>query len=133
MPTKAARSETRRGAEKWALPAQQARSRATRERLLCAAEAVFAEQGYENARISDIAQSASCSAGAVYFRFRDKDALFLAIAESFIEQTRSGLSQFLTSRGESSAKATVRAFVINTAADFRRHRALFRAIVDRVV
>src|SRR5205807_6425213 len=98
----------------WALPAQQARSRATRERILEAAETAFGEHGYENARISDIAASASCSTGAIYFRFRDKDALFLAIAESFIEQTRAGLSEFILSRDAGSATTVIRTFVVDT-------------------
>ena len=117
--------------EKWALPAQQARSRATRERILAAAEGVFAAQGYEKARISDIARAADCSAGAIYFRFHDKEALFLAIAESFIEQTRRGLREFLAAPQELSPSDTVRGFVSRTAANFRQHRGLFRAIVER--
>ncbi len=75
-------------AEKWALPAQQDRSRAMRGRILKAAETVFAEKGYEGARIADIAKAAKCSVGAVYFRFKNKDALFFAIAESFAEDVR---------------------------------------------
>jgi AcrR family transcriptional regulator len=117
--------------EKWAHPAQQARSRATRERILAAAEAVFAAQGYEKARISDIARAAGCSAGAIYFRFHDKEALFLAIAESFIGQTRRGLREFLATPQDYSASDTIRSFVTRTAGNFRQHRGLFRAIVER--
>lgn len=117
--------------EKWALPAQQARSMATRERILEAAEGIFATQGYENARISDIARAAGCSAGAIYFRFHDKDALFLAIAESFIAQARRGLSDALAKPKKSATDATIRDFIMNTADNFRRHRGLFRAIVER--
>ncbi len=125
------RANPRPGADKWALPAQQARSRATRERILDAAEASFAAHGYENARISDIAKSANCSVGSIYFRFHDKDALFLAIAESFIEGTRNGLSEFLEGSGADDASRTIRNFVLQTAASFRSHRGLFRAIVER--
>src|SRR5690242_16936455 len=74
--------------ERLALPVQQARSRATRERLLAAAEKVFADKGYEGARITEIAEAAGCSVGAVYFRFKDKDALFQAIAEDFTHNAR---------------------------------------------
>jgi AcrR family transcriptional regulator len=121
----------RPAAAKWALPAQQARSRATRERILDAAEGAFAERGFENARISDIAKSANCSVGAIYFRFRDKDALFLAIAESFAAQTGEDFAAFLRTSGHADPGATIRDFVIRTAANFRRHRGLFRAIVER--
>ena len=49
---------------------------------------MFAEKGYDGAKLADIAEEAGVSVGAVYFRFKDKDALFLAIAETFIEETR---------------------------------------------
>jgi len=69
----------KKASERWSLPATQARSRATREKLLEAAETVFAAKGYTGAKISDIAAEAGCSVGSVYFRFKDKDALFFAI------------------------------------------------------
>jgi AcrR family transcriptional regulator len=116
--------------ERWALPATQARSRATRERLLEAAEIVFAEKGYDGARLADIAGEAGCSVGAVYFRFKDKSALFSAIAESFTEDARAGLSALLGHTRED-PEQLLRTFVIATAINFRKHRGLFRAIVER--
>jgi AcrR family transcriptional regulator len=118
-------------AEKYALPAQQARSKATRERLLAAAEKVFAEKGYDGAKLADIAEVAGVSVGAVYFRFKDKDALFLAIAETFTVETRARLSEFVL-QGQAHATADiVRNFVLRTAANLRTHRGLFRAIIER--
>ncbi|MBS0273491.1 MAG: TetR/AcrR family transcriptional regulator [Proteobacteria bacterium] len=120
----------KKASERWSLPATQARSRATREKLLAAAEAVFAAKGYTGAKISDIAEESGCSVGSVYFRFKDKDALFFAIAESFIEDARSGVGKLFAA--ESVAPETVvRTFVTATAANFRKHRGLFRAIVER--
>jgi AcrR family transcriptional regulator len=120
----------KKAAERWSLPATQERSRATRERLLEAAESVFAEKGYDGAKISDIAEEAGVSVGAVYFRFKDKSALFSAIAESFIEDARSGVGALLNAPPANS-EAVLRGFVLATAANFRRHRGLFRAIVER--
>jgi AcrR family transcriptional regulator len=117
-----------RAAERWALPAQQARSRAMRARLLAAAEEVFAAKGYEGTRIADIAEAAKCSVGAVYFRFKDKDALFFAIAESFADDVRARMSD-LTQAND--PRRTVREFVTRTAAQFRAHRGMFRAVVER--
>src|ERR1700761_5834306 len=113
--------------ERWALPASQARSRATRERLLDAAENVFAAKGYDGAKISDIAEEAGVSVGAVYFRFKDKDALFFAIAESFIEDARAGLGALLAGAAEMERGAVIRLFVTATAKNFQTHRGLFRA------
>src|SRR5688500_14787357 len=53
----------------------------TRQRLLDAATAVFAEQGYDGARVQEIARRAGLTTGAIYGRFRDKaDLLIEAIA-----------------------------------------------------
>lgn len=115
-------------AEKWALPAQQARSRATLARLLGAGEKVFAERGYDGAKLSDIAQEAGVSVGAVYFRFKDKDALFQAIAETFAGEVRARM-QAVTASG--APEDVIRNFVLGTAAQMRAHRGLLRAIVER--
>lgn len=119
----------KKASERWSLPATQERSRATREKLLEAAETVFAAQGYDGAKISDIAAEAGCSVGAVYFRFKDKDALFFAIAESFIEDAREGLGKLFEQ--PATPEEIVRTFVTASAANFRKHRGLFRAIVER--
>jgi AcrR family transcriptional regulator len=125
-----AKRKSSSASEKWALPVQQARSRATRERILSAAERVFAEKGYAGAKLSDIAEVAGCSVGAVYFRFKDKDALFFAIAESFTEESRARLSQYVAGGSDPAPDGVVRDFVLRTAGNLRRHRGLFRAIIE---
>jgi AcrR family transcriptional regulator len=50
----------------------------TRGRLLAAAVEVFVEQGYEGARLQDIARTAGLTTGAVYANFRGKDELLFA-------------------------------------------------------
>lgn len=124
------RSPLKPESEHWALPVQQERSLATRERIVAAAERVFAEKGYEGARISDIAKLAGCSVGAVYFRFADKDALFFAIVESFRAGMRERLP-ILTQRQFSSPYDVVSQYITVVANQLRTHRGLFRAIVER--
>src|SRR4029077_18885673 len=52
----------------------------SRDRLLAAAVEVFVEQGYEGARVQDIARAAGLTTGAIYANFRGKeDLLFDAI------------------------------------------------------
>jgi AcrR family transcriptional regulator len=52
----------------------------TRERLLAAAVEVFVDQGYEGARVQDIARAAGLTTGAIYANFRGKgDLLFDAM------------------------------------------------------
>lgn len=52
--------------------------RTTRERLVAAAIEVFLEQGYERARVQDIARAAGLTTGAIYANYRDKSELLLA-------------------------------------------------------
>lgn len=53
----------------------------TRERLLNAAEEIFAREGYAAASVEQIAEHAEYSKGAVYSNFVSKEALFLALLE----------------------------------------------------
>jgi AcrR family transcriptional regulator len=50
----------------------------TRERLLDAALEVFLDQGYEGARLADVARKAGLTTGAVYSNFRNKAELLSA-------------------------------------------------------
>ena len=52
---------------------------ARREAILDAALMVFAERGYEAARLEDMAKRAGVAKGTVYLYFKDKQALFEAL------------------------------------------------------
>lgn len=54
---------------------------ATREALLDAAEKVFRTKGVAQATLADVAHAAGVTRGAVYWHFRDKDALLAAMCE----------------------------------------------------
>jgi AcrR family transcriptional regulator len=54
----------------------------TRERLLAAAAAVFAEKGYDRAGVQEIARRAGFTTGAIYGRFPGKAQLLLAAVEA---------------------------------------------------
>lgn len=62
----------------------QARSEATRTRLLSAALQCFAEQGYESASVASISEQAGVSKGAFYHHFASKQALFAALLEAWL-------------------------------------------------
>lgn len=61
------------------------RQRQTREALVFAARAVFAEVGYHAASLDQIARHAGFSKGAVYSNFEGKAALFLAVMDANFE------------------------------------------------
>jgi len=63
-----------------ALPAEPLPAASTRDRLVAAAIEVFVAQGYERARVHDIARTAGLTTGAIYANYRGKaDLLFDAI------------------------------------------------------
>ena len=62
-----------------------------RERLLAATARIFARQGYEGTKISDIVREANLSTGAVYGRFRSKNELLqMAVVELARHATEPG-------------------------------------------
>jgi len=57
---------------------EQARSREKRSRILAAAMRLFAEKGYQAARVEDLASSLGIAKGSVFRHFGTKEGLFLA-------------------------------------------------------
>ncbi len=59
---------------------------ATRERILEAAELVFAEKGYHDAIVDDIGRATDISKGGLYFHFPNKEALFFAVMDRLADR-----------------------------------------------
>ena len=64
-----------------------------RAQIMRAARSVFVERGFLAARVQDIARRAGLSKGAVYFYFRSKRELFLALVAEEHESTYTFLDQ----------------------------------------
>jgi AcrR family transcriptional regulator len=60
----------------------------TREKLFRAAEAVFAERGFERSSIADIAGRAEVALGTFYVYFPDKKAVFIELVDELGERLR---------------------------------------------
>jgi AcrR family transcriptional regulator len=75
-PSLAARSRTR----------QAERTRATRRKLLDAAKRIFAQDGFEAARLEDIAAGAGYTRGAFYAHFKSKEDIFFALFEEWVRE-----------------------------------------------
>ena len=54
---------------------------ARREEILAGARACFARHGYEGATVRRLEEETGLSRGAIFHHFRDKESLFLAVAE----------------------------------------------------
>jgi AcrR family transcriptional regulator len=65
---------------------RQQRSRDSLERVLAAGIDVLAAEGWEGFTVNAVAKAANVSVGMIYGRFENKDALFEAIHERFMQQ-----------------------------------------------
>src|SRR5271165_2982790 len=83
-------------AKKQPLAPQQDRSRESLRRLLQAATEVLEEKGLEGATIPRIAARAGLSPGAVYRRFRDKDALLRTLLRELLRGVDKSSATLLT-------------------------------------
>jgi AcrR family transcriptional regulator len=79
------------------------KGRRTRERLLIAAEAVFADTGYLEARTADIAIRAGVSNGTFYTYFTSKEHIFRETAETLVRNWAAS-TRSRSARGMSSAE-----------------------------
>src|SRR3977135_3044040 len=77
----------------------------TRERVLEAADEVFARRGFYAARLEEIAERAGFTRGAVYSNFRGKDELALAINERRISTSKALRSEIAAASEASVADA----------------------------
>jgi AcrR family transcriptional regulator len=73
---------------------------ARRKEILAGARSCFARHGYEGATVRRLEEEIGLSRGAIFHHFRDKDSLFLAVAEDDAAQmvqtvARNGLVQVM--------------------------------------
>ena len=102
MPVQAAKERVR-----------QARNEAYRDLILEAAQRVFAEKGYADAKVADIAQAAGVATGTVYGIFPGKEDLYRAIHRANLDElarryaaipARSSVRDTLLARSEMSTR-----------------------------
>lgn len=74
---------------------RQERSVATRRTLVAAARRIFARDGFELARLEDIAAAAGKTRGAFYAHFQDKEDVFFAIFEEDLARDQDAIRQSL--------------------------------------
>src|SRR6476469_2210328 len=63
----------------------QARTEATKAKILDAALEVFVQQGFENANLDLVAKQAGCSRGAIYAHYTSKEEVFLGLVEHRVQ------------------------------------------------
>src|SRR5438876_10377225 len=70
-----------------------------RERILEAAVKIFAEKGFYNAKVSEIARIAGVADGTIYLYFKSKDDLLISLFEDRMEQVNENLRAALDGPG----------------------------------
>ena len=98
-----------------------------KEIILEAAEAVFADKGYYDAAVEEIAARAEISIGTLYNLFTNKEGLFLTV----VEQRVNHFLQQITQRAEAEPTATEKldALLAGIFAYLEQHQAFFRLYV----
>ena len=79
-----------------------------RERILAAAERIFARHGFFAARVSEIARDAGVADGTIYLYFRSKDDLLISLFENRMKQVNDELRRAIAGRPPA---AQLRAFI----------------------
>ena len=82
---------------------------ATRQRLLDAAEQVFAEKGYHGAGVDDIIRASDSSKGGFYFHFPNKQAIFLALVDALVPKLAAAIDRAIAAESRSRRPARRRA------------------------
>ncbi|MBD3412947.1 MAG: TetR family transcriptional regulator [Candidatus Aminicenantes bacterium] len=68
----------------------------TREKILKAATKLFAEKGFDGARVDEIAQKAKVNKALIYYYFKSKEEILDEITKQFLEESLRRKHQLLT-------------------------------------
>ncbi len=96
---------------------------ATRARILEAAEAVFADKGYHDALVDEIAAETSLSKGGVYFHFPSKESLFFAVLDRLADRLVARVQRDSEAHDSALARADAALGAVLTALTRRRRLA----------
>ena len=99
----------------------------TRDRILGAAEQVFANKGYHESLVDEIAEEVSLSKGGIYFHFPSKQDIFFSLVDRFIVSLAQSAEEAIGQ--EKGALAKVNAALETVFHTFSRHRSLAKILL----
>ena len=83
-----------------------------RERILDAAEQIFARHGFFAAKVSDVAKEAGVADGTIYLYFKSKDELLISLFERRMHQLNAALKAAIAGKhGRAALEAFIRCYV----------------------
>lgn len=103
-------------------PARRTPRAQVRRRLLTSAAEVFAEQGYAEATVDEIALRAGFTKGAIYSNFGNKQALFAAVLQTRAEDERERLLTEASDEPNEIARSVARIMAEEITTDTQRGR-----------
>jgi AcrR family transcriptional regulator len=80
-----------------------------RKQILATAKSMFIQQGYHGLAMRQISEALGVSKAALYYHFKDKEELFLAILTAYLDDMESLLDQILN--GQASGQERIFEFV----------------------
>ncbi|MBV9158634.1 MAG: TetR/AcrR family transcriptional regulator [Acidobacteriaceae bacterium] len=96
----------------------QQRTEATRRKLLKSARRIFARDGFEGARLEEIANEAGHTRGAFYAHFKSKEDLFFALLDQQIREHIQNIQRLMEScRNPEARLAALREYYVQRIAD----------------
>jgi AcrR family transcriptional regulator len=66
-----------------------------REQILSTAKSLFIQQGYHGLAMRQIAEALGVSKAALYYHFQDKEQLFVAILEAYLDEMETAIDHIL--------------------------------------
>lgn len=109
----------------------QERSRSRRQRVLDAALATFAERGYSDTAIDEVARASETSKGGLYFHFPSKQALFLALLDEMSQALLQRVTEAMAAEPDPLARGEIALREVLSA--FGEHRLLARLLLVEAV
>ena len=88
-----------------------------RQQILDAAETVFSKQGFNEARMDDIVAESGLSKGALYWYYKGKDAIIMALLDRVFLAQMKTVEDFIDAEG--SAEEKLRVFTRAAVTDIR--------------
>jgi AcrR family transcriptional regulator len=83
----------------------------TREKILAVAARMFGKYGFQRTTVDEIARAAHKAKGSVYYYFKSKEELFLAVVTQEINVLKSGLTRVIVDSQD--ATGMIRSYMIN--------------------
>ncbi len=95
-------------------------TRVGKQKILDTAEILFTERGFKSVSIRDIAQACGVTNAALYYHFKNKEALFAEVLDNHVARLSDHMQQAAAEEDETRAKLTATLSRYTTLAGHRR-------------